>query len=249
MSTVNPGPRDAPLPVLRDRRADIAFLCSGPPERSDTPALKAMPKLLPKDACASPQSIEEAYRGYSRHVARWARYLGGSDIDPEDVVQEVFLVVNRRMPSYRPQQSFAAWLFGITRKTVANHRRRQRRRLLRLLSQPLPNQPAAGLDPAAELERRQAVECFYESLDRLPEKYRTVLVLFEIERLSTLEIAELCGLKLSTVRVQLARARERFMRHYRRRIEADGSRALAEGPARPPNRPPAEPMYSGRGLS
>lgn len=51
-------------------------------------------------------------------------------------------------------------------------------------------------------------------MDKLPERYRTVLVLFEIEGLSTQEIADLRHLKLSTVRVQLLRAREMFLARY-----------------------------------
>ncbi len=62
-------------------------------------------------------------------------------------------------------------------------------------------------------------ELFYRALDQLPEKYRTVLVLFEIEGLSTQAIADLRGLKLATVKVQLMRARERFIGHYQQLLK------------------------------
>lgn len=75
--------------------------------------------------------------------------------------------------------------------------------------------PAFSPDPVAELEHRRKVAMFYRALDQLPEKYRTVLVLYEMEGMSTQAIAEFCDLKLTTVRVQLVRARERFLGHYK----------------------------------
>jgi RNA polymerase sigma-70 factor (ECF subfamily) len=162
-----------------------------------------------------PRSLDEAYRSYAQDAARWARHLGGATIDVEDVVQDVFLVVIRRLASYRGDARFTTWLFEITRKVVANHRRRQRWRFWRTgTREELANLPSHLRDPLAELERQQAGALFYRALDKLPEKYRTVLVLFEIEGLSTHEIADLCHLNWSTVKVQLHRARDRFLQHY-----------------------------------
>ena len=172
----------------------------------------------------TPASFQEAYRDHAQTAARWARQLGGADIDVEDVVQEVFLVVSRRMSDFRGEARFSSWLFEITRKIVANHRRRQRWRFWRTGSvEELANAPSQLSDPAAELERRQAVAFFYRALNQLPEKYRTVLVLYEIEGLSTQEIADLRELNLSTVKVQLSRARERFLRHYQQRMKKEMS--------------------------
>jgi RNA polymerase sigma-70 factor (ECF subfamily) len=166
-------------------------------------------------AGSPPVSFQEAYRDHAQTAARWARQLGGADIDVEDVVQDVFMVVNRRLSSFRGEARFTSWLFEITRKTVANHRRRQRWRFWRSGNdERLASAPSHLPDPAAELERRQTVATFYRALDQLPEKYRTVLVLFEIEGLSTQAIADLRDLNLSTVKVQLSRARERFLKSY-----------------------------------
>lgn len=160
-----------------------------------------------------PTSVADAYRENAHRVARWAARLGGPSVDVEDIVQEVFVVVSRRFDGFRGESSFATWLFGITRKVVANHLRR-----LRVRSADVgPETSTLGLTgspPDAELERRQAAQVFYTALARLAEKYRTVLVLFEVEGMSVHEISELSGIKLSTVRVQLARARKKFIEHY-----------------------------------
>jgi RNA polymerase sigma-70 factor (ECF subfamily) len=183
------------------------------------------PMSLPLQASAeaalaiAPSSFAEAYRDYAQRVARWAHNLGGHDLDVEDVVQEVFIVVSRKLPGYVAKGSFTSWLFEITRKITANHRRRQGRQLLRRECEDiLERLPSQALDPAAELERRLLVAFFYRALDQLPEKYRTVFALYELDSLSTQAISELCRLNLSTVKVRLARARARFMHAYQKLV-------------------------------
>jgi RNA polymerase sigma factor (sigma-70 family) len=173
---------------------------------------------------AVPASFEVAYRQHADTVAGWAQRLGGSNVEVDDVVQEVFLVVSRQLARFRGDARFSTWLFEVTRKITANHRRRHRWRFWRSGAEPAQdrtaeNQASQVPAPDAELERRQAVAQLYHALDELPEKYRTVLVLYEIEGLSTQEIADLRQLNLSTVRVHLARARERFTKHYRQLLK------------------------------
>jgi RNA polymerase sigma-70 factor (ECF subfamily) len=183
----------------------------------DEPMSVSAPALAMPAGESIPASLEEAYRGWADTTARWARQLGGADVESDDVVQEVFLVVSRELDRFRGEARFSTWLFEITRKITANHRRRHRWRLWGgRARQDVDSQASDGQAPDAQLERQQAIAGFYQALDRLPDRYRTVLVLFEIEGLSTQEIAELLSLNLSTVRVQLGRARARLVNHYRR---------------------------------
>jgi RNA polymerase sigma-70 factor, ECF subfamily len=161
-----------------------------------------------------PSTLAEAYRDYCQTVARWAWHLGGPDVEIEDAVQEIFLVVSRQMASFRAEARFSSWLYAITRKVVANHRRRHRWRFWKSLDT-LDRLPSPRLDPYAQFEQQQARQQFYRVLDHLPEKYRTVLVMFELEDMSTQEISEISHIKLSTVKVQLHRAREMFHRRHR----------------------------------
>ncbi len=179
--------------------------------------------LVEPATCPAPASFDEAYRDYAQDVARWARNLGGADVEVEDVVQEVFMVVSRRLHDFRGEARFSSWLFEITRKIAANHRRRHRWRFW--IGKPEAGEAAASkaLDPAAELDRRRAAAVFYQALDCLPEKYRTVLVLFEIEGLSTKEIAELREQRPATINVQLVRARQRFLARYQQLLKGEKS--------------------------
>jgi RNA polymerase sigma-70 factor, ECF subfamily len=183
----------------------------------DEPMSVSAPAVAMSANAGVPASLEEAYRGWADTAARWARQLGGTDVESDDVVQEVFLVVSRELDRFRGEARFSTWLFEITRKITANHRRRHRWRFWGgRVSRNIDRQPSDSHAPDAELERRQTIAAFYQALDRLPERYRTVLVLYEVEGLSTQEIAELLALNLSTVRVQLGRARARLVNHYRR---------------------------------
>jgi RNA polymerase sigma-70 factor, ECF subfamily len=165
------------------------------------------------DSPGVPLDFEAIYRRYGRLVARWAARLGGPSIAVEDVVQDVFLVVSRRLAAFRGDAKITTWLFRITDQTVRNRRRGQRRArwLSRLTRRIEDSVPTTQPTPSENRERREAAEQFYRVLESLPEKYRKVLVLYELEALDAQEIADLLGIKVATVRVHLHRARTIFL--------------------------------------
>lgn len=170
--------------------------------------------------------VTALYRAYDRTVMRWASRLGGPEIDAEDVVQEVFLVAKRRLGSFHGAGhgagdgagSIKTWLFRTTEKIVltARRKRRLRRWLSRSPEVATVALGAARPTPAEALERDREIRGVYRVLDRLPHRQRRILVLFELEGLSTQQIAELVEARVGTVRVQLFRARARFMEEHQR---------------------------------
>jgi RNA polymerase sigma-70 factor (ECF subfamily) len=172
------------------------------------------PPSAPLPAPELAVDTDSLYRAHAPTVARWATRLGGPGIDANDVVQEVFLVAQRRLTLFRPDGGrITTWLFRATEKVVQTARRKQRLRrwLARWSGGPPPGLAEARPAPGEALERRQEVQSVYRVLDQMPEKLRRVLVLFELEEMSTQEIADLCGARLGTVRVWLFRARARFI--------------------------------------
>lgn len=165
-----------------------------------------------------PLSLAELYRRHVQAVARWARRLGGPGIEVEDVVQEVFLVAHRKLAAFRGESSPATWLYRIT-ENVTRHRRRKerwRRWLSGSAEETAGPAPSAQGTPHEALEQRQRERALYQALEGMKEKYRRVLILFELEELSGEEIAELEGAKTATVWVWLHRARAELVR----RLEA-----------------------------
>jgi RNA polymerase sigma-70 factor (ECF subfamily) len=183
------------------------------------------PLPLPPQADALAPDVASLYRTYAAKVGRWAARLGGPSIEVEDVVQEVFVVAKRRLVSFQPDRggSISTWLFRTTERVVLGARRKQRlRRLLGATpAGDLPGAETAGPIPSDELERRQEIAHVYRVLDRLPARQRKVLILFELEGMSTQEIAALIGARVGTVRVWLYRARASFLQHHDQLAAAD----------------------------
>jgi len=164
-------------------------------------------------APSEPREIEALYRAHAQTVARWASRLGGPDVDVDDVVQEVFLTVHRLLSGFRGEAKITTWLFRITHNQVRHQRRKRRyRRFLAGWSSDVAEQVASPRPtPVEELEQRQASATVYRVLDGMSEKYRTAFILFELERLSGEEIAQLMGQKVNTIWVWLHRARSQFL--------------------------------------
>ena len=163
-------------------------------------------------------SSEEIYRRHAQQVARWASRLAGPGLDVEDLVQETFLQVHRSRESFRGDSRLTTWLYGITERVVYARRRRERlRRMFGFGARgELPEVVDPGPTPAEILERRQSTLLLYAALDRLREKYRSILILFELEGLSGEAIAGLKGLRIATVWARLSRGRAQLVRELQR---------------------------------
>jgi RNA polymerase sigma-70 factor (ECF subfamily) len=165
-------------------------------------------------------TVEEVYRLHAADIARWAARLGGPHVELEDAVQEVFTQVHRHLDGYRGEAKLTSWLFQITANVIRQHRRRDRwKRWMRSSDDAIEEVAAAGT-PHESLEARQSRELIHRAMDRMSERYRTALVLFEIEDLPGEEVAERMGLKLSNLWVLLHRARAELVRQVEKLREA-----------------------------
>lgn len=145
-------------------------------------------------------------------VVRWCARLGGPAVDPEDAAHEVFLIVLRRLDAVYDAERLGPWLFGITRRVLAAHRRRAwvRRWLPGATAEPVQH-----VGPARLVEISETGERVRSALDRLAESEREVLVLCVLEERADSEVAEMLGIPKNTVKSRLHRARERFLRAAR----------------------------------
>jgi RNA polymerase sigma-70 factor (ECF subfamily) len=150
------------------------------------------------------------YEQYFDFVWRSARRLGLSEECLEDVVQDVFLVVHRRLPEFEGRSSVKTWLFGIVLRTVRGYRRTERRKP----TVPLLYEPAANDASDSSYEHlagaAEAVRWLYRLLDSLDEEKREVFVQAELEQMTAQEIANVMDININTVYSRLRAARKAF---------------------------------------
>ncbi|MBV1861991.1 MAG: sigma-70 family RNA polymerase sigma factor [Nannocystaceae bacterium] len=156
----------------------------------------------------APTTVETLYRDHVEFAWRTARYLGVPQADAQDVVHEVFIIVQRRIEDLDPDKSARAWIGGITRRVVLHHKRKHLRveRREAALETPLDATPRA--DDAVSY--REAEAFLAQFLERLPQPKREAFVLGELERLTAIEIGEIVGESPNTVSSRLRSARKAF---------------------------------------
>ncbi len=156
-------------------------------------------------------SFENVYRTWYPDVGRWVRALGANDADIEDLAQEVFIIVRRKLAQF-DGRNLPGFLYRITERTVRDHRRSTWIRNLFRNPSALPEIVEPGIDSLQvihEKERRKALDAL---LAKMTEKRRTTFILFEIEGYSGEEISQIQSLPLDTVWTRLHHARKDFMR-------------------------------------
>lgn len=138
-------------------------------------------------------------------VLGWTLRLGGPRIDPEDAAHDVFLVMFRRIGDLQRAEAFPSWLYGITRRVIAAHRRRAWVR--RWLPGVAPERVDPAPDPSRRTEQSRVAARVWDGLEALPAHHREVLVLCDLEERADSEVAEMLGVPKGTVKSRLRRAR------------------------------------------
>lgn len=153
---------------------------------------------------AAVPSFDEIYTAHVAFVWRTLRTFGVSDAHLEDAVQDVFVVVHRRLPEWEGRAQITTWLFAIARRVAST----QRRKVGNTRTEPMVDEPAGGADTFAAMQRAQASATVLAILDTMDEDKRIVFALVELEQLSVPEVAKLLSINLNTAysRLRLARA-------------------------------------------
>jgi RNA polymerase sigma-70 factor (ECF subfamily) len=156
--------------------------------------------------------VEDLFRDYAAIVEKWVARLAGPAVDADDVVQEVFMVVQRRLAEWRAEAKISTWLYRITERVVRRQRHKQRvGQWAEVLAEDFTDQiPCHAPTPAAHLETKQTLNIVQRALDSLDPRQREAVALFELEGLSGHEIAARTGTKYATVWVRLHRGRAQF---------------------------------------
>jgi RNA polymerase sigma-70 factor (ECF subfamily) len=143
---------------------------------------------------------------HARYVIRTLRHLGVAEADVDDVAQEVFVTVHRKLAEFEGRSKLRTWLYAICLRVASDHRRRAyivRERATE--HPPIDSGERTGDEPDTSLESRAFVQQLLSALD---DDKRAVLVLYEIEGLTMREVAEVVGCPLQTAYSRLHAARD-----------------------------------------
>jgi RNA polymerase sigma-70 factor, ECF subfamily len=165
----------------------------------------------PQGEGASELTFEKVYDRWFEDVSRWVRALGCREAERDDLAQDVFMVVHRRLPDF-DGHNVAGWLYQIARRKVRDHRRLLWvKHVFGKSSLPLSDamlKTSSG--PLEHLETKQKRQLLEQLLDQLNEDQRAAFVLFEIEGNSGESIAALQGVPVNTVWARIHTARKKL---------------------------------------
>jgi RNA polymerase sigma-70 factor, ECF subfamily len=159
--------------------------------------------------------VSRIVREHGVFVWRTLRRLGVREADIDDVCQEVFVVVHRKLVDFEPRASIKSWLYGICIRSAAAHRRKAPVRREIPTESPEEGSTTHG-GPDASLESREALQALDRALDALDDDKRQVFVLYEVEELPMSEVAQIVGCPLQTAYSRHSAARAHVVAFFRR---------------------------------
>jgi len=164
-------------------------------------------------------AFEELVSRYESTIMNMAYRLLGNRSDAADVTQEIFVLLLRKLGSFRGEAKFSTWLYRVSLNACHDHARRLRRHIS-LSDSPGEDLPEIeqrladdGIEsPEASLERTEIQGTVQEAIARLPHKFKEVIYLHDINGYDYKEVADILDISLGTVKSRLNRARGRLAR-------------------------------------
>jgi RNA polymerase sigma-70 factor (ECF subfamily) len=161
------------------------------------------------------QLYHELIRPYERSVYMMALSYMKNEADAEDVAQEAFLKAFHHLAGFRSEAKFSTWLVGIALNEARSRLRREGAVRMESIDDTLEEggnvSPAVLRDwrevPSEALERKEVRQMLQKAITRLPEKYREVFLLRDVEELNVVETAAALSITVGNVKVRLHRAR------------------------------------------
>ena len=169
--------------------------------------------------------FEEIYIEFYEKSGRYMERMVGKD-EAEDVTQEVFVKVDKGLEGFKGESRLSTWIYRIAtnaaRDRLQSRSFREDRGKVRLAEPDDEEQVEEGsvcpeeksLTAEREAIRNEMNECIREFVDKLPENYRTVIILSELKDLKNQDIADVLGISLDTVKIRLHRARARMKEEF-----------------------------------
>lgn len=165
----------------------------------------------------STEAFEELVSRYESTIMNMAYRLLGNRTDAADVCQEVFVLLLRKLGSFRGEAKFSTWLYRVTLNACHDHARRIKHNVslsdspgedLPEMEQRLADESADS--PEMSAERAEIQHRVREAINRLPFKFKEIIYLHDIRGYNYKEVSEILEISLGTVKSRLNRARSRL---------------------------------------
>lgn len=153
----------------------------------------------------SAQALMSLVEEHHEMLYRYAYRLSGSAVDADDLTQQTYLVAQSKLDQLRDKTKGGGWLCAILRNLFLKERRESQKLTLVPLDETSTSEEEQPKD-----DGEITPELLQESLNELPEEFRTPIILFYFENLSYRQIAEAMGIPLGTVMSRLARGKEQL---------------------------------------
>ncbi|MBA3355815.1 MAG: sigma-70 family RNA polymerase sigma factor [Pyrinomonadaceae bacterium] len=190
-------------------------------------------ELLQAMRAGDEEAFAALYRRRQPGIYRFALQMCGSQELAEDTAQEVFMVLMREVHTFDPARgSLSAFLMGVARHHVL--RRLQRERFYVSMNETRDDGSLSSqaflttVGPLDEMSRTEAIEAVRRAVLALPERYREVVVLCDLQEMSYGETAEILGCAIGTVRSRLHRGRALLIEKLRPAREEDAASATVK---------------------
>ena len=201
----------SPIVVLTDTTA----VAPVPGESVDAKTAREC-ELMQRVIAGETELFYELIRPYERGVFLAAASILGNDADAEDAAQEAILKAYKNLARFRQESKFSTWLIQIAINEAKMKLRKARRHLYESLDNGrqtddgdyIPTDFADWREiPSEALEQRELRDALNKALNSLPQKYRTVLVLRDVQQMSIAETAKVLGISEENVKTRTSRAR------------------------------------------
>ena len=192
----------------RKRRVEDASLPARPTlAQREAHAMDA--QLASRAAAGDDSAFTTLVTRYQPAVFRWSLMFANDPDEAEDIAQEVFVRAHRRLSQYRSDGSLEAWFYAVTRR-AANQMRRKAKRRTRLALSPgaRPAREVYTTDPGGRVDRERATALIHEMFSNLPPRQREIFDLIDLQGLTPVEVADRTGMKPTSVRANLFKARK-----------------------------------------
>jgi len=211
-----------------------------------SPKLEQALELIREDR---PEAVEQALALLQNTVYSFSMKVCGHPEDAEDTMQEVLVKLLPYLPKFESPQALSVWLYKVARNRCLMNRRgaKNSRNKHLSLDELMPSYrelqdlvETKEPDPETSVLRGESNQRLREAVQKVPPQYRMVLVLHDMEGLTTADVARVTGLREGTVRVRLHRARLMVRQQLARLAKAKGvmvDRIHAAADEKPPKRP------------